>query len=285
MKVNAEDEIGWVFLTNGSNEIVHTTRRGMILRVSEDSVRPMGLAAAGVNGIKLAEADEVAGAFCYQPNNELMLVSALGVGWHMPSAQLVLQGRYGQGTIACRPAKGDEVSGILYGPPKSSGVALLSSGRTLAIALDNLPLGKRAAAGKSILTLKSNEQIDQVVGFIGSSGKPERSSDTPKPRAKKTAAVVQPSLLDPSRSSRRRDRRRQVRRKLLRKNPQPGRAQRQRLIKIPLQRHHAGLLRPQPPEKSAPNPRRPSSQSHRLPVHLPGKENRIRSNFLVIIVG
>jgi DNA gyrase subunit A len=197
VKVNAEDEIGWVFLTNGSNEIVLTTRMGMVIRFSEDSVRPMGLAAAGVNGIKLAEADEVAGAFCYQPNNELMLVSALGVGWHMPSAQLVLQGRYGQGTIACRPAKGDEVSGILYGPPKSSGVALLSSGRTLAIALDNLPLGKRAAAGKSILTLKSNEQIDQVVGFIGSSGKPERSSDTPKPRAKKTAAVVQPSLLDP----------------------------------------------------------------------------------------
>ena len=49
--VNDGDSLGWVVLTDGVKEIMLATTRGMAIRFNEEEVRPMGLAAAGVNGI------------------------------------------------------------------------------------------------------------------------------------------------------------------------------------------------------------------------------------------
>ena len=66
-KTKPGDEIRWVMVTNGSNEIMMATANGMAIRFSEDEVRPMGLVAAGVNGIKLKAKDEVVGACVLDP--------------------------------------------------------------------------------------------------------------------------------------------------------------------------------------------------------------------------
>ncbi len=48
--VNDGDSLGWAVLTDGAKEILLATAQGMTIRFSEEEVRPMGLAAAGVNG-------------------------------------------------------------------------------------------------------------------------------------------------------------------------------------------------------------------------------------------
>ncbi|HRQ25344.1 MAG TPA: DNA gyrase subunit A, partial [Anaerolineales bacterium] len=58
VKVNEGDRLGWVGLTDGKKkEILLATASGMAIRFKEDDVRPMGLVAAGVNGMKLEEKD------------------------------------------------------------------------------------------------------------------------------------------------------------------------------------------------------------------------------------
>ena len=42
-------------------DILLATAQGMAIRFKEDDVRPMGLVAAGVNGMKLEDKDEVVG--------------------------------------------------------------------------------------------------------------------------------------------------------------------------------------------------------------------------------
>ena len=53
------DELVKVIPTNGGDDIFMVSRLGMTIRFSEDDVRPMGRAAAGVRGMKLRAGDEV----------------------------------------------------------------------------------------------------------------------------------------------------------------------------------------------------------------------------------
>ena len=63
VKINEGDRLISVSLTdNKKKEILLVTAQGMAIRFKEDDVRPMGLVAAGVNGMKLDDKDEVVGA-------------------------------------------------------------------------------------------------------------------------------------------------------------------------------------------------------------------------------
>ncbi len=53
------DELGWVRLTQGEDDIILVTEKGQALRFTEDEVRPMGRTAAGVTGIRLEDGDYV----------------------------------------------------------------------------------------------------------------------------------------------------------------------------------------------------------------------------------
>ena len=57
VKINPGDRLGWLQITNGQNEILMVSQSGMAIRFSEEEVRPMGLVAAGVMGIKLTQKD------------------------------------------------------------------------------------------------------------------------------------------------------------------------------------------------------------------------------------
>jgi len=74
------DELGWVRLTHGQDDVILVTEQGQALRFSEEGVRPMGRAAAGVNGIKLSKGDKVASLEVVQPDCDLLVVTANGFG-------------------------------------------------------------------------------------------------------------------------------------------------------------------------------------------------------------
>ena len=62
VRVNEGDRLISVGLTDGrTKDILLATAQGMAIRFKEDDVRPMGLVAAGVNGMKLDDKDEVVG--------------------------------------------------------------------------------------------------------------------------------------------------------------------------------------------------------------------------------
>ncbi|HLU11163.1 MAG TPA: DNA topoisomerase (ATP-hydrolyzing), partial [Oceanobacillus sp.] len=63
MDIEKEDRLGWVFITSGEDEVVLTTAEAQAIRFKESEVRPTGLGAGGMRGIKLAgQRDRVIGA-------------------------------------------------------------------------------------------------------------------------------------------------------------------------------------------------------------------------------
>ncbi len=53
------DELVWVRMSSGTDDVVLSTKLGQAIRFSEDDVRPMGRPAAGVRGIRLDPGDQV----------------------------------------------------------------------------------------------------------------------------------------------------------------------------------------------------------------------------------
>src|SRR5689334_4735633 len=79
VRVNEGDRLGWVGLTDGKKkDILLVTASGQAIRFKEDEVRPMGLVAAGVNGIKLEDKDEVVGAEVLPAEGEVFLLASDG---------------------------------------------------------------------------------------------------------------------------------------------------------------------------------------------------------------
>jgi DNA gyrase subunit A len=66
------DELGWVRLTNGKDDIIMVTENGKALRFSETVVRTMGRQAGGVAGIQLSGADRVASMEVVEPDGDLL---------------------------------------------------------------------------------------------------------------------------------------------------------------------------------------------------------------------
>lgn len=74
------DELGWVRLTSGNDEIILVTRNGQALRVAETQIRSMGRQAAGVRGIRIKGKDRLASMDVIEPGGQLLVVSEQGYG-------------------------------------------------------------------------------------------------------------------------------------------------------------------------------------------------------------
>lgn len=162
VKVNPEDELLTGVVTGGQDEVLLLTAGGMAIRFSESEVRPMGLVAAGVLGMKLTEGDQVAGLVLNPQEKDILFACSDGTTGRIAGADFPLQGRYGQGVLATRVSRGAEVVGALGVQHQREVLLHLSSQDVLVVPVSEIHRIKRgnkgtrlklAAPGKEILAL------------------------------------------------------------------------------------------------------------------------------------
>jgi DNA gyrase subunit A len=159
VKVNEDDKLGWVRLTDGKAELLLVTADGMAIRFHEDEVRPMGLVAAGVGGIKLGARDLVIGMELIPRRGEILLVSSDGKAKRVAADQFPRQGRYGQGVIAWKLPRTTSLVGITAGRGTTRLTLLLDKLAPKAMRMDEAPLQTRIASGKKVVDLKAGYQL------------------------------------------------------------------------------------------------------------------------------
>ncbi len=146
----------------------------------------MGLVAAGVNGIKLDTRDEVVAVEKIAKGAELLLVTSSGLAWRLAAEDFPVQGRYGQGVIACRLSPGVKVVGEMSGKKTQTGTLHFERAASQNIRMDEVPLGKRASASKNSIPVKAGDAIIELTvpvdGLEFWAAKPEAEK---KPRSKK----------------------------------------------------------------------------------------------------
>ena len=165
-RINPSDSLGWTMLTTGSDDVLLVTAKGMAIRFSEQDVRPMGLVAAGVNGIKLAAADALVIAEKTTPGGEILLIASSGKGWRLDFREFPLQGRYGQGVQVGKLPGGAKLVAALPGKKNQNGILHLKLAAAKSIRVDEVPLVKRLKAPQDILELKAGDAVEAITGLV-----------------------------------------------------------------------------------------------------------------------
>jgi DNA gyrase subunit A len=160
-RVNEGDRLGWVGLTDGKKkEILLVTSDGMAIRFKEDDVRPMGLVAAGVNGIKLEDKNEVIGMEVLPAEGEIFLLTNDGKAKRVDQKEFPVQGRYGKGVVAWDLPNKTTLVAAATGKPNHVLTVHMSKGAAKSVRMDEAGLRKRAASkGDLVVEVKPGESI------------------------------------------------------------------------------------------------------------------------------
>jgi DNA gyrase subunit A len=160
VKVNDGDGLGWAALTDGRKEILLSTAQGLAIRFAEEEVRPMGLAAAGVNGIKLGVGDEVIGCQILPATGEIFIIASDGKAKRVEQKDFPAQGRYGKGVIAWELPPRVTLAGLASGKGNAVITLHLDKAAPKSTRLDAAPLRKRAAVrGESVVEVKAGDAV------------------------------------------------------------------------------------------------------------------------------
>ncbi len=191
-----DDQLGWAHLTSGKDEILLITEQGQALRFSESSVRPMGRAAAGVQGIRLAQGDRVASMEVVEPGGSLLIVTTQGYGKQTPLDQYTLKGR-ATGGNATIDQKALSVTGPITAArvvQQSDDLTLISSnGIVLRLKVKEVKQAGRVTRGVRIMRLQQGDTVATVARIAAADlkragAKINGNGDTP-------ASEPQPALL------------------------------------------------------------------------------------------
>ncbi|MDM8528736.1 DNA gyrase subunit A [Anaerolineales bacterium HSG24] len=164
MGLDKGDKLVAGFVTSGEGEIVLVSKLGQAIRFTEAEVRPMGLSAVGVRGMRLSQNDQIIGADFVRPKADLLVVTKQGVGKRTSLQEYLSQGRYGQGvaTIALT-LEGDTVVSTAV-VDRYDRVMLISKNRfNKTNYAKTLPTAPRFAAGQPLISLRGR---DYLVGLV-----------------------------------------------------------------------------------------------------------------------
>lgn len=156
------DELKWIRMTNGDNEVVISTSQGQAIRFHEKDVRPMGRVSRGVRGIRLRTGDNVIGMDIVQEKSSIFVISQAGYGKRTKVAQFTAHAR---GGVGIRSAIVNTKTGKLIGvktlsDDESQEVIIVSSqGQTIRLGLKNIPSLGRATQGVRIMRLNDKDEV------------------------------------------------------------------------------------------------------------------------------
>jgi DNA gyrase subunit A len=164
VRVNEGDRLVEVGLTdNKSKDILLVTAQGMAIRFREEEVRPMGLVAAGVNGMKLYENDEVVGMEILPADGEIFIMTSDGRAKRVDQKDFPMQGRYGKGVIAWDLPDKIRLAGAVADKPNYMATIHLTKGAPKSTRLDAVAVRKRASTrGDVVVEVKPGEEVVSV---------------------------------------------------------------------------------------------------------------------------
>jgi len=168
INLNDGDELVRVIQTNGNDDIFMVSQQGMTIRFSEEDVRPMGRATAGVRGMKLRSTDDgVVSSDVARDDGVLLFVSSSGHGKRTAVASFNRQGRGGQGVRGMRvtEARGRVVAALSV-DAGSEILVFSSAGNIVRMGVDEISEQGRDATGVRVARLDEGDTVVAVAPVL-----------------------------------------------------------------------------------------------------------------------
>lgn len=159
LELNEGDELSWVRLTSGDDEMLVATRHGKAIRFKETDVRPMGRLARGVRAIKLAEGDEVIGMSRLRQGGYVLTISETGYGRMSEISDYRLQSRGGSGIINYHVEKYGDVAAIKVVDYDDDIIMIADNGIIIRINASTIRICSRPSKGVTVMKLADGAKV------------------------------------------------------------------------------------------------------------------------------
>jgi DNA gyrase subunit A len=179
IKLDEGNELIDVRLTNGSDEIVLVTSKGLSLRFLEEQARPMGRTAAGVAGIKPVGNDVLVGLALVSDQSTLLVASENGIGKRTSFGEYRSQTRGGKGIITMKvTGKTGQVVGAVAVEEDDELMLMTTGGQSIRIRCSEVRETGRNAQGVKLVTLRGNEKLQDIAKVVAGDDDEEESEDS-----------------------------------------------------------------------------------------------------------
>lgn len=198
-----DDELSWVRLTSGSDDLLVATRFGKVIRFYEADVREMGRQARGVRAIRLAEGDVVVGMSVLRENGLVLTVSETGYGRLSNPEDYRLQHRGGMGILNYHVEKYGNVAAIKVVDLDDDIILIADDGVIIRIEAGSIRVCARPSKGVRVMKVNEGSKVitmaraphddEEEISAVEDDGTAEEGEDEPVTEAEDVISDDEPA--------------------------------------------------------------------------------------------
>lgn len=153
------DELRWVKLTDGEQNLMVATRKGMSICFNENDARAIGRTARGVRAITLGEGDEVVGMVIFGDEGKVLTISEKGYGRRSDVSNYRVQNRGGKGLTNYHTEQYGEVCAIEMVDESQDIIMISSDGIIIRLPAEQVRECNRPSKGVILMKTKEGEKV------------------------------------------------------------------------------------------------------------------------------
>ena len=192
------DTLKDVKLTDGSQDVVVGTRKGLAIRFHEQEIRPMGRSAAGVRGINLGKGDGVVGAVTLRRRGTTILVATQkGYGKRSDEGEYRISHRGGKGIITVKTSeKTGTMVAIREVVQTDDVVVVTSNGMVIRQHASDIRVAGRNTQGVRLIRLQEGDEVADIAPVIAEEEEERQLAEADRAGANGSPRNVEPKEKD-----------------------------------------------------------------------------------------
>ena len=153
------DELRWVKLTDGEQNLMVATRKGMSICFKENDARAIGRTARGVRAITLSDGDEVVGMVIFGNEGKVLTISEKGYGRRSDVSNYRVQNRGGKGLTNYHTEQYGEVCAVEMVEENQDIIMISSDGVIIRLPAEQVRECNRPSKGVILMKTKDGEKV------------------------------------------------------------------------------------------------------------------------------
>ena len=178
IKIVEGDDLIEVKLTDGHDNVVLITNKGLSIRFSEENVRSMGRNSTGVRGINLTSGDRLVALAIVEDDHTLLVAGENGIGKRTPFEEYRVQSRGGKGIITMKTTdKTGGVVGALSVRDHDEMMMITTKGQMVRTRVKDVREAGRNTQGVKLIELGGGDKLQAIAPVISEDGDNDTDSD------------------------------------------------------------------------------------------------------------
>jgi len=153
------DTLSWVRVTDGKNDLLVATKKGMAIRFHETDVRELSRTARGVKVMNLKEGDRIVGMSILREGGLVLTVTETGYGRLSSPDNYRIQKRGGKGLLNYHTERFGDVAGIKVVDMDDDVILISEDGIIIRITADSIRVCARPSKGVRVMKVQEGSRV------------------------------------------------------------------------------------------------------------------------------